>query len=254
MKILKFLGAVVVLFIVACGIGYLGLVNSWYGDFTLKYRANDYALSGLQNSDMVRYEEDRWITFTPKESTPQTAFIFYPCAGCDYRAAAPMLRDIAEAGFLTIVTPVPSNYAILGSGIANDIVAAHPEIKNWVLAGHSMGGGGVAMFLRDFPGVMAGAVYWDSYTNETYSINHVDIPVRAIYGDTHHNPERPVIFENAKQFFPPDTEYVPIKGGDHFGFGFYMDEDIACCSTGTISKQDQAAQVVESTIDFLKRF
>jgi hypothetical protein len=50
---------------------------------------------------------------------------------------------------------------------------------------------------------------------------------------------------------PPDTEYVEISGGNHFQFGWYLDDHQPIDGEATISREEQLRQAVEATIGFL---
>ncbi len=46
---------------------------------------------------------------------------------------------------------------------AQEIIAPHPEIKNWAVGGHSLGGAMAASFVLSHPGKIDGLVLWSSY-------------------------------------------------------------------------------------------
>ena len=72
---------------------------------------------------------------------PQDGFIFYPGADVDERAYAVMAREIAQAGFLVALVPMPSCLAIYGmrDGLmqSSQII---PTLTTWTIGGHSLGG------------------------------------------------------------------------------------------------------------------
>ena len=90
----------------------------------------------------VDVESDDWLVFRPVQTTPTTGLVFYPGGLVDPRAYAPYAQDIAAAGFLVVIPPMPLNLAILNSGEAQKVIEAFPEIDNWAVGGHSLGGDG----------------------------------------------------------------------------------------------------------------
>lgn len=58
----------------------------------------------------------------------------------DYRAYAPVLKLIAEQGYFVVVVPAPLNLAFFDVNAAARVEAVYPEITNWFVGGHSLGG------------------------------------------------------------------------------------------------------------------
>ena len=237
--------------ILLCLIAYVGLLNNWYGSLTLNARAHEQALSALLSDEQISVNSDQWITFSPTHSKPTTALVLYPGAFCDPKAYAPIMRDIALQGFITIIAPMPSNMAILNSAAILPIQAAHPAIKKWALAGHSIGGGAALVLLNQHPDAVDGLMMWDSYTFAASPANHLRLPITTLYGTNHHQPDRPEIFEQAKTFMPDHVNYIAINGGDHYQFGFFNSDDISEMNTATISYAEQHRQIVTASINFL---
>ncbi len=121
------------------------------------------ALAALESDELVTVETEPWLIFTPTESTPTTGFIFYPGGKVDYRSYAPQARAIAEAGYLVIIPEMPLNLAVFNANAANDIITAYPDIENWAIGGHSLGGAMAAKYVYDNPDTMNGLVLWASY-------------------------------------------------------------------------------------------
>ncbi len=245
LKILAVIAVILIAAATAFSYGWLG------NDLTTKTHASEEAIASLTSSDSVAVSNQRWITFTPTSQAPSTGFIFYPCALCDARGFAPLLKEIAGAGFLVVLVPMPSNFAIFDADRALEVKETYPEIERWVIGGHSMGGGSSAMFLHSHPNNTDGLLMWDSFTYANYNISNQSLPVLTIYGDSHHSPERPAEFEDAKQFMPPDARYQVIVGGDHFQFGSFRAEDVAHRTTATIPRDQQHRQIIDYSVDFL---
>jgi hypothetical protein len=109
------------------------------------------ALAALQSDELVQVSEDPWLTFTPVGEPPTCGFIFYPGGRVDPRSYAPAARAIAEAGFTTVITPMPFNLAVFAPDRADDVQAAHPEVGKWAIGGHSLGGAMAANYVFGRP-------------------------------------------------------------------------------------------------------
>ncbi len=221
------------------------------GSDNIKYRASDLALAALVSDESIAVDQNEWIVFSPAGSNATVGFIIYPGALCDPQGYAPLARELAAKGYLAVIMPMPKNLAIMDVDKVNDVKAAYPVIDNWAIGGHSYGGASAIVYLRKNPMGVSALVMFDSYTNEGLRFDDGDLPILSLYGNAHHNPDRPDIFENAKQFMPADVMYHLVDGADHMQFGSFRQEDIAEQNTATISEGEQQAQVVAATLAFL---
>jgi hypothetical protein len=182
------------------------------------HQAMPEALSSIESNDLVGVEIDPWITFTPTEGQPITGFIFYPGGLVEAQAYAPALWALAESGYLTIITPMPLNLAVLDSCAAAEVIAAHPEFKNWAIGGHSLGGSMAVAFIDQNPDLIMVLVLWASYPTESHDLSDQQVKVSSLYGtlDGVATPEEVLA---GKTRLPTDTTWVPIKGGNHAQFG-----------------------------------
>ena len=89
---------------------------------------------------------------------PTTAgVIIYPGAFVEPRSYAPAAHALAEEGFFVAIVPMPLGVAILGGYRADDVISAQPEVTDWVIAGHSLGGVMAARYAADHPDAVEGA-------------------------------------------------------------------------------------------------
>ena len=108
------------------------------------------ALAALESDDLVSVTEEPWLTFTPTGEI-QAGLIYYPGGRIDPRGYSNMMRAIAEEGFLVVVPSMPINMAIFNTNAADKIITHFSEVKNWAIAGHSVGGVAAAMFTSRNP-------------------------------------------------------------------------------------------------------
>ncbi len=207
------------------------------------------AVKALQSDDLVAVTDTPWLTFIPQQNLQETGFIFYPGGRIDPRGYSTLMRPISEEGYLVVVPTMPINMAIFNSNIADEIIAAHPEIKHWVIGGHSVGGTAAAQYTFSHPEQIAGLAIWSSYPADGSDISGLDIPVILMYGGN----ETRVTDESVgvrKHLLPLDTRHIKIEGGDHHQFGSYVlttEEDLA-----TISREAQHAQILAAMLELLR--
>ncbi len=152
MKIIKriFLGLLV-------GVALMGIGFVVWAESPLK--PTPEALSALESDSQVTVTVGDFTTFQPADLQPTTGFIFYPGGRVDYRACAPVLRMIAEQGYFVALVPVSLNLAFFDINAAATVLTQHPEIKHWVVSGHSLGGVAASVFAKDHLDQLEGLVF-----------------------------------------------------------------------------------------------
>ncbi len=179
------------------------------------------AASMLQSNDAVRVEQTGYgYAFIPKEQSAATALIFYPGGRVDYRSYAPPLEMIAAQGYPVYLVKMPLSLAVFGINRAEPVMAAHPEIQNWAIGGHSLGGAMAAAYVYNHPGEVQGLVLWAAYPAENNSLADRDVQVVSVSAglDGLATPEK---IQASKPLLPADTTWLVIPGGIHAYFGDY---------------------------------
>jgi hypothetical protein len=209
------------------------------------------ALAAMEGDSSVNVTKDGWVTFTPATGEPDTGVIFYPGGRVDYRAYAPLMRELAEQGYLVTLVPMPFNLAIFGSEKADQVMAAHPEVEKWIMGGHSLGGAMAASYVYNNPGMVDGLFFLAAYPAGNQSLADSKVKVLSISGtnDGLANPEK---IAASIPLLPPDTIFFPIQGGNHAQFGWYglQSGDLPA----EISREDQQTQVFEKLLIFFESF
>lgn len=210
-KILRFILAILLVLIICCGI--------YVSDY---YHADDEAIGKFAYSDTIVIEEieEGGLTYTPDNAS--TGFIFYPGGKVEYTAYEPLMLACAERGIFCVLVKMPFNLAVLDINAADGIPEQFPEIANWYIGGHSLGGSMAATYLSKHQNEFAGLILLGSYS--TSDISHTGLDVLSLYGseDTVLNAQK---YEKNKSNLPPAfTEFV-IDGGCHAYFGMYGAQD-----------------------------
>jgi pimeloyl-ACP methyl ester carboxylesterase len=166
------------------------------------------------------------------------------------RGYSPVLRRLAARGYLVVAVPMPLNMAIFGVNRADDVRAAFPDVKRWVIAGHSMGGAMAARYAHRHPDDLAGLVIWDSRPAESDTLVDVKYPVWHIHRATADG-RPPEKFEKYRNLFPSTSNWVPLPGGIHMQFGSFVGGTYKEEWTATITREEQQDLVVTGTLNAL---
>jgi len=205
-------------------------------------------MPALEDDSLVVVDDDPWLVFEPQSTDPTIGFIFYPGGRVPPEAYAPSARAIAEAGFLVVIPPMPLNLAVFAPEVANQIIAAYPEIDCWVIGGHSLGGAMAARFAYRHPHTVQGLVLWADYPAESDDLSSSDLAVVSIYASEDGLADVDTVLAS-QSLLPANTNWVLIEGGNHSGFGWYGAQ--SGDNPRTISLEAQQEQVITATIDLL---
>jgi len=242
-KALKFIGIgfLILLIITVSGLFIWSAVST--------YPAGEIALAALESSTTVSVVHDNWIVFSP-EAKSDIGVIFYPGGLVAPEAYSPVLRHLADQGVLVIITPMPLNLAIFNTNKADAVIQAYPQISNWVLAGHSLGGAAAAIYAENNSTNIDGIAFWDSFPPGSADLADNALQVISIYGTTDGIPNTDN-FDDKKYLLPLDTTFSAIEGASHAQFGDYGPQkgDV----TPSISATEQHEMVVELMMAFINR-
>ena len=205
------------------------------------------ALAALESDSNVTVTTGDFIIFEPANLKPVTGFIFYPGGRVDYRSYAAPLPEIAAQGYLVILLPVNLNLAFFDVNAGDPVFAAHPEIQQWAVGGHSLGGVASALFAKDHLSLVDGIIFWASYPADD-SLKNSSLSVLSIYGTN--DMAGMEQFSETSTLLPSSTEYVVLDGGNHAQFGDYGLQPGD--KQATISRTEQQTQVVNAVVKFLE--
>jgi pimeloyl-ACP methyl ester carboxylesterase len=129
---------------------------------------------------------------------------------------------------------------------ASQVQAEHPEIQNWVVGGHSLGGAMASVYAKDHLSQLDGIIFFASYPADD-SLKNANLKVLSIYGTN--DMAGMGTFEEKKSLLPADTQYVVIQGGNHAQFGSYGPQEGD--NPASISAGEQWEQAATATVEFL---
>ncbi len=182
-------------------------------------RATSEAISALESDDIVRVDTGQYLTFSPADQEYSTGLIFYPGGG-GLQAYAPMAHDLAERGYLVVIPRMPLNLAVFGVNKAEQVIHAYPQVENWVIGGHSLGGSMAAHYLYQNPDQLSGLVLMASYPASSDDLSQYTGQVLSLSGSLD-GLSTPVDIETSRALLPDTALFFVIEGGNHAQFGWY---------------------------------
>lgn len=211
------------------------------------------------NTDYVATNIDEYLESTetmqvecPKEyyaANPQGAtkgIILYQGAKVDNLAYAPLAYKIAEEGYFCAVVDAPANFVFNEHDTVELIKKNYPQITEWYIGGHSLGGSMAAREVRNYPDDYAGLILLAAFSD--VDISDCNIRVVSIYGSNDKILTKS-LYNSCKKNLPNIVQYV-IGGGNHANFGSYgiqsRDGD------ATITGDEQQELTVKALCEFLK--
>lgn len=221
-----------------------GACAIYLGDY---YRADEGAIAVFAPEENVTVStlDGGNVVFEPQNAT--VGFIFYPGGKVEANAYQPLMAELAREGVLCVLVEMPFNLAVFDINAADGIQEQYPEIKDWYIGGHSLGGSMAASYLADHVDEYEGLILLGSYS--TADLSDTGLDVLSIFGSEDKVLNREKYDEN-KSNLPDDFGEVVIDGGCHAYFGMYGAQDGD--GTPTISNHEQIRLTVESIIKVLK--
>ena len=185
------------------------------------YRADREAIDVFVSQGKTWKEESEgMIVFEPEGATK--GLIFYPGGKVEYTAYIPLMHACAEEGILCVLVEMPFNLAVLDVNAADGIQNEYPEIEDWYIGGHSLGGSMAASYLADNAKDYEGLILLGSYS--TADLSATDLTVLSVFVSEDEVMNYAKYDEN-KSNLPGDFTEIVIDGGCHAYFGMYGAQD-----------------------------
>ena len=215
----------------------IGACTIYLGDY---YHADNEAIGAfLPQGTTWNEEPDGTIVFEPEGATK--GFIFYPGGKVEYTAYIPLMQVCAEQGILCVLVEMPFNLAVFDVNAADGIQEQYPEIENWYIGGHSLGGSMAASYLEKNAEDYEGLILLGSYS--TADLSETDLDALLIYGSEDKVMNHEKYGEN-KSNLPEDYTEIIIDGGCHAYFGMYGAQDGD--GIPTITNEEQMHQTADA--------
>lgn len=210
------------------------------------YDALPAAEMAFLSDDTVTIEQiEGAVVFMPREA--EAGFIFYPGGKVAHEAYAVLMNAYAKQGVACILLEMPFDLAVFDMNAATDYRYLYPEIQEWYVGGHSLGGAMAASYLEKHVDEYSGLILCAAYS--TVDFSDTDLKVISMYGSNDEvlNTKK---YEECRTNLPEDFAELVIEGGNHAFFGTYglQERD----GTATIENSSQIAIAVDFTIESIK--
>ncbi len=205
--------------------------------------AEQIAVFPFSETITVSRLSDESIVCAPEN--PRAGLIFYPGGKVEYTSYEPLMKACAEYDILCVVVPMPFNLAVLDSNAADGIREQFPDVQNWYMGGHSLGGSMAASYLSENGDAFEGLILLGSYSLADVS----ESKVLSLYGseDKVINREN---YEKNKVNLPADFTELVLDGGCHAYFGMYGAQEGD--GTPTLGNEEQIRLTAEKIDEFIK--
>ena len=235
------IGRRVALIVVAIVLILVAVAIIWVND---THKPDSTARAAMESGNGVSVTEIAGdnVAFVP--DNPKAGIILYPGAKVEPEAYAPLMRECAERGVLGVVTRMPLNLAILDANAADGIREQFPEITEWMISGHSMGGVAASAYASRHEDDFDDIVLLASYPND--DLTGYKGNVLSIVGTNDHVLDLQA-YETAFERLPDRARELKIEGGNHANFGSYGAQMADGEATIAPEEQwDQTADAIES--------
>ena len=230
--------AIVIVLLIGISIIYLST-----GTYDSKELAKAYMISDKSVTVII----DKGIEFIP--SLPNgTGVILYQGAKVDVSAYSVEAKILADNGYTVFIPKMPFDMAFFGINKADKIIENNPDISNWYMAGHSLGGSMAAKYTGKNQDIINGLILLASYSVDDLSA--YTGKVISIIGTKDMGIDKEKL-DQTNVNLPKDTEFYIIKGGNHsqFGdYGFQKGDNIA-----DIPLEEQLKLITNRILEYLQQ-
>lgn len=217
------------------------LVCTAFYIYTLDYNIannNVYNMDGFDDA----ITDGNLTIFMPSKETEaieNTGMIFYPGGKVDSLAYAPLMLKLADEGIMCVLIDMPMNLAIFDVDAADKVYEKYPEIENWYLMGHSLGGVMASQYAEDNYDKLSGLILLGAYP-----LNDAPVDTITLYGSEDIGLNREKLIGVANQY--------EIEGGNHSYFGNYDENERNPKRDGetVITQDEQQDKTVKIVIEY----
>lgn len=223
------------------------------------------ALEFEESKDVIVTEKNKYILIEPEFSVFNTSFIFYPGGLVEPESYISLFQKLAEKGYPVIILKATSDLAIFNIDRASKVIDKFPDVQNWVIGGHSLGGVVATKAILKEPELYSGLVLFASFPADkddlsgwdgaalSISAEHDLLSTSVDIDDTKNLMPEALVVDDLSEF--PDSQtfnttiYYEIEGGNHAQFGDYglqKNDGVA-----TITKDEQHELIIQLIESFL---
>ncbi|WP_285115364.1 alpha/beta hydrolase [Leifsonia sp. fls2-241-R2A-40a] len=175
------------------------------------------ALTAWRDPAVSIHDAGNAVVMEPTGTPSGAGLVFVPGALVDpYAYLYKLSGAVAETGLTVVITKPTLNLAFFDQRPLSSFTAHAPEVTDWYVGGHSLGGVRACQLAQD-PQV-EGLILFGSYCAN--DLSGTDLRVLSIGGgrDGLSTPQK---IQDARHLLPADAELVEIPGMNHGQFGDY---------------------------------
>lgn len=205
---------------------------------------NEYLREGYSDKIVVTVSEKGDIYVMPQDA--KAGYIFYPGARVQTQSYIPLAYKIAEQDVACVIIDMPFRFAFFDIDAADGIKEKYPEITDWYIGGHSLGGSMAALYLSNHADEYEGIILMGSYSTKDFS--DTELKALSIYGANDGVLNRRLYSKNLSKLPANYAEYV-IAGGCHSYFGKYGNQ--FGDGSASITRDEQMTWTAEKIGEFV---
>lgn len=166
--------------------------------------------------------EDGVLALHPASGPGERALVLYPGARVAPEAYLATVRPLVAATGMSVYLPdLPLRLAVLAPGRAELVRAAHPEVREWWIGGHSLGGAMAASHVASSPpGTWRGLVLLAAYPAGEGLAARDDLLVLSLVGGRDGLTTLADV-ERRRALLPDGADVRVLDGVNHAQFGRY---------------------------------
>ena len=199
------------------------------------YHADELAVATMPGSTTETVGK---LTILSPSTSTDTGFIFYPGGKVEHTAYLPLLEQLRQQGITCVLVEMPFHLAVFDPAAADKVMDTLPDIQNWYMGGHSLGGAMASDYASGHPDKVQGLVLLGAYL-------YGDFPAErslTLYGSEDR------VLDRSKITYTENV--IEIEGGNHAQFGNYGPQKGD--GTATITAQEQQVQVAAAMAAFME--
>jgi len=226
--------------------GLVLLVALSFALYTCNYsHATDEARAALSSTKQTAVsDESGWIAFG--DPAAKTGYAFYPGGKVEAESYAPLMHALADEGLFCVLVKSPFNLAFFDTNAADGVLAAYPQVKEWYVGGHSLGGVAACQWAAENASRVKGVILLASYTST--DLTGTGLRFLDIYGSDDQVMNRDNYAES-QALLPADAQTVLLQGGNHAQFGDYGAQEGD--GEASISAKEQREQAVAAIVEWI---
>jgi len=210
------------------------------------------SLEAWRDPDVTIRQTERSFVIEPAAGGSDIGLVFIPGAKVDPSAYLWKLSGIvAESGATVVITEPTLNLAFFDTRPLSVFTADAPDITEWYVGGHSLGGVRACQFAATGADAaaeppVAGVVLFGSYCAD--DLSGTDLRVLSLVGerDGLSTPEKVAA---SASLLPADAETVLLEGANHASFGDYGPQPGD--GVATASDEETRDRITAAVSDFL---